>query len=408
MKNGFLFRASVFLTVVAGFCLPAQSQEDSDIQCVLDAINQAEQGVFSRAECTVFNHRFIVEYNDPILHASVRGPVVNTARSFNIPRTPIPPNFKIAGAAATQQDGKQEAIAWIISIYEQITSGLSLSAIAPSTNAALNSTVRTFGAVVMPKVNPQAHVEEEAQTTGAQLGEKTRKGRRGSKPGEISADVEYETFAFIGNDGNTLSLRGAFERTTDAGGLGYGLRLAYSHVTFDQNDNKMQTGEATAFLKIPLGEIIDIGGHITGTVSRIKTTSTISPDGLDQNVNSLGYGPFASVHVNFAGGHMLAGGVMYQIIDPHEKLDPEKENMRVLAYGAMAVLSVSEKLALSAEGFSMKNLEIESSDDRFTIVHPQLHFYLSDSFGLIFGYKTILGIDDYDSNEFTLGSSVRF
>jgi hypothetical protein len=56
----------------------------------------------------------------------------------------------------------------------------------------------------------------------------------------------------------------------------------------------------------------------------------------------------------------------------------------------------------------MDNLEIEGKDDAFTILHPQLHFYLSDAFGLILGYKTVLGIDDYDSAEFTLGSSVRF
>ncbi len=388
--------------------------QEGDVQCVLDAINDAELGIFTRAECNIFDHLFTVEYNDPQLHATVKGPVVNTSRTFNIPRT-VGPDFKVTGPMQIEQDGKEEAIIWVISVYEQIVSGLSLSSIAPSTNAALNSTLRTFGAVVMPNVSPQSGAEDDGETTGIETGggesrgeQGEKRNRRHSKAGEISADVEYETFAFVGNDGNTLALRGAFERTTDSGGMGFGLRLAYTQVTFDKNDNKLQTGEATAFLKIPLADFLEIGGNVSGTVSRIKTFSDLRPDGYDQNVNSLGYGPFVSLHTVFGAGHMLAGGLMYQIIDPHEEFDPDKENIRVLAYGAMAIFSVSEKLALSAEGFRMSNLEIEEGDDTFTVLHPQVHFYISDSFGLILGYKAVLGIEDYDSSEFTLGSSVRF
>jgi hypothetical protein len=262
----------------------------------------------------------------------------------------------------------------------------------------------------MPKVSPQSRPEKKGETGGLEeSGEKgSEKERRGGKPGEISADVEYESFAFIGNDGNTLSLRGAFERTTDTGGLGFGLRLAYSQVSFDKNDNKLRTGEATAFIKLPLADFIEVGGLVTGTASLLSTKSSVNADGIDQNVNSIGYGPFVAVRYGFDAGHMLAGGLMYQIIDPHEELDPGKENIRLLAYGALAVLSVTEKLAISAEGFWMNNLDLEVGDDSFSVLHPQVHFYISESFGLILGYKTILGIENYDSTEFTLGSSVRF
>jgi len=413
MRRNFTPLAMALLLAIFSWRQPLIAQE-SDVQCVLDAINDAELGVFTRAECTILDHLFIVEYDDPELRATVRGPVVNTSRTFNIPRT-FGRNFKIAGTAKSQQEGKEEAIIWVISVYEQIVSGLSLSAIAPSTNAALNSTLRTFSAVVMPNVSPQSRAEDDGETSGVEMGgeesgeaQGEKRDRRAAKPGEISADVEYETFAFVGNDGNTLAFRGAFERTTDSGGMGFGLRLAYTQVTFDKNDNKLQTGEATAFLKIPLADFLEIGGNVSGTVSRIKTFSDLRPDGYDQNVNSLGYGPFVSLHTVFGAGHMLAGGLMYQIINPHEEFDPDKENMRVLAYGALAVFCVSEKLALSVEGFRMSNLEIEEGDDTFTVLHPQLHFFISDSFGLILGYKTVLGIDDYDSTEFTLGSSVRF
>ena len=412
MRRNFTMLAVALLALLS-LRQPLVAQE-GDVQCVLDAINEAELGIFTRAECNIFDHLFIVEYSDPQLRATVRGPVVSTSRTFNIPRT-FGANFKISGTAKIQQDGKEEAIIWVISVYEQIVSGLSLSAIAPSTNAALNTTLRTFGAVVMPNVNSQSRAEDDGEMSGVETGGEEsgeaqggKRDRRDAKPGEISADLEYETFAFVGNDGNTLAFRGAFERTTDSGGMGFGLRLAYTQVTFDKNDNKLQTGEATAFLKIPLGSFLEIGGNVSGTVSRIKTFSDLRPDGYDQNVNSLGYGPFVSLHTVFGAGHMLAGGLMYQIINPHEEFDPDKENMRVLAYGAMAVFSMSEKLALSAEGFRMSNLEIEEGDDTFTVLHPQVHFYISDSFGLILGYKTVLGIDDYDSTEFTLGSSVRF
>lgn len=405
MKNILANRLVLLLAVLCAGWQYGFSQEQSDVTCILDAIDQAELGVFSHAECRILNHLFVVDYNDPILHATVSGAVVNTSRSFNIPRIPLS-IFKVTEQA---QDGKSEAIVWIMSIYEQIASGLSLSAIAPSTNAAINSTLRTFGAVVMPRVNPQSRFEEEIAGGGTEPEEKSAKeGRRAAKPGEISADVEYETFAFVGKDGKSLSLRGAFERTTDTGGLGFGLRLAYTSVTFDENDNKLQTGEATAFLKIPLGSFLEIGANVSGTVSRIKTFSVASPNGYDQNVNSLGYGPFISARAGFEAGHMLAGGLMYQIINPHEEFDPDKENIRVLAFGALGVFSVSEKLAISAEGFRMSNLEIEGGDGTFTVLHPQVHFYISDSFGLILGYKTVLGIENYDSTELTLGSSVRF
>lgn len=393
MKSLFAIRVAILLAAAVAAWQPASAQDGR--QCILDAIADAERGEFDRAECEILNHRLLAIYTEPELFVSVSGPVVNTSRTFTIPRRGDSAHFKSGGgglATVKAQGGRAEAIAWITSIYEQIVSGLSLSAVAPSTNAALNSAMRTFDAVVMPKVNPQARAAEE----------KERTGEARVKTGEISTDVEYETFTFVSQDGKSLAFRGAFERTTDAGGLGFGLRVAYNRVAFDKNDNRLQTGEATAFMKIPLGDFIEIGGSIGGTVNRLKTAT------VDQNVNSLGYGPFLSLRYDFPGGHMLAGGVMYQIINPDEELEPEKENLRVVAYGAMAVLALGEKLAISAEGFSMKNLEIEGEGNSFAVLHPQLHLYLSDSFGLIFGYKTVLGIDDYDSTEFTLGSSVRF
>lgn len=393
MKNCFVVCVAILLTASSPW-QPASAQEG--VECILAAVAEAEQGIFERAECEILNHRLLAIYDEPSLSVSVTGPVVNTSRTFIIPRRGGSLNFKPADGGLAMvvpaQGEKTLAIAWIKSIYEQIVSGLSLSAVAPSTNAALNSALRTFDAVVMPKVSPQARAAEEGKRTGEAR----------VKPGEISTDVEYETFTFVGQDGKSLAFRGAFERTTDAGGLGFGLRLAYNRVTFDKNDNKLQTGEATAFVKIPLADFFEIGGNISGTFNRLKTGS------LEQNVNSLGYGPFLAVRYNFPAGHMLAGGVMYQIINPDEELEPDKENLRVLAYGAMAVLAIGEKLAVSAEGFSVKNLEIEGEGDSFAVLHPQIHFYLSDSFGLVFGYKTVLGIDDYDSTEFTLGSSVRF
>ena len=401
--------------VVLLLAIPARQSliaQESDLQCVLSAIDRLESGISNHEECIILDHLFVVDYNDPILQATVSGPVVNTSRSFNIPKTSGSPNFKMSGSPASVQQGdREEAIAWVFGIYEQIASGLSLSAIAPSTNAALNSMLGTFGSVVMPNVSPHSLRSQdagEAEQGDILQGGEERKKRSGSKPGEISADVEYETFTFVSNDGKSIALRGAFERTTDSGSLGFGLRLAFNQVTFDGNDNKLQTGEGTAFIKVPLGDFIEVGGNVTGTVSRIKTKSAVSPNGFDQNVNSVGYGPFVSLRVGFEAGHMLAGGLMYQIIDPHEKLDPDKENISLLAYGALAVFSVSEKLALSAEVFQMSNLDLEVGDDSFGVVHPQVHFYISDSFGLILGYKTVLGIDDYDSSEFTLGSSVRF
>lgn len=413
MRNSFGVTAIVLLLLAIPARQSLIAQEGEDLQCVQDAIAAAEGGSFTHAECTILNHLFVVDYNDPILHATVSGPVVNASRSFNIPTTFRSPTSKTsAGPASIQLEGKAEAIAWVISIYEQIVAGVSLSAFAPSTNASFNSALRTFGSVVMPNVNPQALREEQAvQPPEQQAGggeEEQRQGRGRGKPGEISADVEYETFAFVGTDGKTIAFRGAFERTTDSGGLGFGLRVAYSRVSFDKNDNKLQSGEAMAFIKIPLASFLEIGGNVTGTVSRFKTFSQVNPDGIDQNVNSVGYGPFVSLRAGFESGHMLAGGLMYQIIDPHEELDPDKENIRVLAYGALAVFSVSEKLALSAEVFQMSNLDLDGGDDSFGVVHPQIHFYISESFGLILGYKTVLGIDDYDSSEFTLGSSVRF
>lgn len=393
MKKHFLVRLFFVLAIAATLWQPVVAQDD--VQCVLDAIAEAEMGVFTRAECEILNHRLLVVYTEPELFVSVTGPVVNTSRTFTIPRTTGLPHSKLGGsglAVSQAQGGKEEAILWITSVYEQIVSGLSLSAVAPSTNSALNATLRTFDAVVMPDVSPQTRAGREEK----------QKGEAKVKPGEISTDIEYETFTFVKQDGKSIAFRGAFERTTDSGGLGFGLRVAYSRVSFDKNDNQLQTGEATAFIKIPLGDFVEIGGNITGTVNRLKTAS------LDQNVNSLGYGPFLSLRAGFGAGHMLAGGVLYEIINPDEELDPSKENLRVLAYGAMGVLSVGEKLAFSAEGFRMLNLEIEGDDDSFTVLHPQIHFYLSDSFGLTLGYKTVLEIDDYDSTEFTLGSSVRF
>lgn len=335
-----------------------------------------------RINCRYLDHQWVFDINAPIITVTVRGPVVNTSRTFNV----------------DDPDYAEQAAAWYAGILAQLTSKVSLSAPVPSTNAAINSTLRTFSSVVMPNVNLQARAQEATSAAGET--EQQREAR--AKPGEVSTDVEYETFTFVGQDGNSIAFRGALERTTDSGGLGFGVRLAYSRVSFADSDNRIQTGEATAFLKFPLSGFLDIGANVTGTISSLKTKTS------DQESHAFGFGPFVSLYTVFDAGHMLAGGLMYQYVNPEDKANLNTENVRVLAYGAMGVYALSKKLGVSLEGFRMDNLEIEGKDDAFTILHPQLHFYLSDAFGLILGYKTVLGIDDYDSAEFTLGSSVRF
>jgi hypothetical protein len=361
--------AVVLFTAISALWQVGYAQCDvNELQQALSTAVQSGQPIRNFSFC---NHEVVVDQSPQTITVTVHGPVVNTSRMF-------PRNASL----------QTELAVFALQVIDQINSGLSLSSAVPSTNAALRLTLRTFEAVVMPNVSPQAGAKQE----------EGREGERETKPGEVSTDVEYESFTFLKLDGSTLSFRGAFERTTDAGGLGFGVRLAYSGVKFEDNDNQMQSGEGTAFVKIPLGGIIEIGANVGGTVNRIEVA------GRNQNVNSFGYGPFLAVRAPLSGGHVLAGGVLYQAINPNDSDD----DLRILAYGAMGVLSVSEKLALSVEGFRMANLEIENAEDSFSVVHPQLHFYLTNSFGLILGYKTVLGIDDYDSSEFTLGSSIRF
>jgi hypothetical protein len=338
-----------------------------------------------RIVCRFLNHEWVFDFlgiNDPTFTVTVRGPVVNTSRTFNV----------------EDPDYNTQVTLWFNDIIAQISAGVSLSAPVPSTNVTINSTLRTFSSVVMPNVNLQARAQEATSAAGET--EQQREAR--VKPGEVSSDVEYETFTFVGQDGSSIAFRGALERTTDSGGLGFGVRLAYSRVSFADSDNRIQSGEATAFLKFPLSDFLDIGANVTGTISSLKTKTS------DQESHAFGFGPFVSLYTVFDAGHMLAAGLMYQIVKPKDEAGQSSDDVRVLAYGAMGVYTLSKKLGVSVEGFRMDNLEIEGKDDAFTILHPQLHFYLSDAFGLILGYKTVLGIDDYDSAEFTLGSSVRF
>jgi hypothetical protein len=404
MKNHFSIRfLALLLMGVFATNRPAVTQtEEADIQCVLSAIDDIGAGRRNSAQCAVLDHQFVVVYNAPTLSATVNGPVVNTSRSFHIPRSLS--TFKADGSGAgplLAQDERSEAIQWAISVVEQIRAGISLSASVPSTNSALNATLRTFTAIVMPNVKPQALMEQAGQAEG-----ESETSKSAAKPGEISTDVEYESFTFVKLDGRTVSFRAAFERTTDTGGLGFGVRLSYTRVSFDQNDNRLQSGEGTAYLKIPLADFLEVGANITGTASRLKFVGSNLVSGtneLNQNVNTVGYGPFLSARVPL-GNHLLAGGLLYQVTNP----DDGDKNLSTLSYGAMGVFCLSEKLAISAEGFRMANLDVEGADDSFTVLHPQLHLYITSSFGLIVGYKTVVGIDDYDSTEFTLGSSIRF
>ena len=113
----------ILMTALGAVVAPLYAQE-IDGQCVLAAISQAEAGTFRHAECPILEHLFVVDYNDPILHATVSGPVVNTSRSFNIPRRVASFGYRVQSAVPAQSQ-KDEAILWVISVIEQIRSGLS-------------------------------------------------------------------------------------------------------------------------------------------------------------------------------------------------------------------------------------------------------------------------------------------
>lgn len=227
-------------------------------------------------------------------------------------------------------------------------------------------------------------------------GEESRE-RQLIKPAELSTDLEYESFSYDGDfydvNGSSIGLKAAYERMTSST-FSYGARLLYEKGNIKDSDYSPYFFAGHVFAKKWLGELIFVSGGFS--YSSYKGGDDIDP------LSSLG--PVVSVGLEYyVGSVLIGGGVSYQ----YSKISFEEakgydffENGRSnLSFGLNGGYELGESMFIAAEFYKLTGL---------SVIGTTLSYFVSETFALTLGYKTILGLEQFTNHKITLGSSVRF
>lgn len=225
------------------------------------------------------------------------------------------------------------------------------------------------------------------------------KEKREKRPSEVSTDLEYESFSYSGgNSGSNWGIRMAYERNMPLG-VDYGLRGIYQRGTVEDEDITTQNLSATFYMRRPFYRRLKLVG--SGTYSRYSAELGSDAEESLKSLNTFS-GAIAVAFEEYAAPFMFSGGVSYQLSyddrDLPEGSDYSNFNASLVIVAA-AGMPLGDNMAT--------NLEIYKASG-FAVLGASLSMLVSETFALTGGYKTILGIANYSTNELTVGSSVRF
>jgi hypothetical protein len=253
-----------------------------------------------------------------------------------------------------------------------------------------------FETQVLPSVRPKIVTEPEARPE--EVPEAERKERRLGllqRPVDISAAVEAGRISLLDVGGTQVAVKALAEYAWE-GGLGASLTLGYQTSHLDAGQGRGQSVIASLGVHRQfLDGLVKLGGLFTGTWTEAEV------EDVHQGGHSVGPGVLTSFQKDL-GPLVLSGGMLYQFLYGTGDLH---DTYHLLSYGLGVGVPVGRLAVVNLEAFQINDLQ-RNEDPLF--VGASITYALSRRWGLTLGWKTVLHVEGFSSQEGTLGASTRF
>lgn len=243
------------------------------------------------------------------------------------------------------------------------------------------------------------------------------------RPSEVSCMLEREEFTLKNDvtgddDGSANALALGWQYTADSG-TSIGINGFFEKSKVDSADDDQDVMLATLAFRFPSSDYSQTA--LTFQYTKISSSSDLVEDtGSYGGGFSYLYNRYWS-HVSFSLG--LGVQVSKAILPDVAEGDSEQSDLGAagslgLGFGVMFTERLSVQMELfNSYGFDLSNIddsvsetgeETSDSADLVQVGGFYVSYLFTDFWGLTLGYKKLMGIETYDGNEITLGSSIRF
>ena len=219
-------------------------------------------------------------------------------------------------------------------------------------------------------------------------------------PSEMSSDVEFEFFDIDGTGGSNIAIRAGYTRVSDDGEWSYGSNLILNRLSFDDTGyiNNFINSFATKILTETDTKETSVGGSF----NLLLIDEGLNPD------NGFALGVFYVERLYIEDRIITYGGMFLQ-----SKVG--ELSTTYLNAAGMYGFPIGERYALNIDVLFMRNLRtafagesVDLESNNILSLGANGSIYMSESFGLNAGIKTMLLVKDYSSFEITIGGGFRF
>jgi hypothetical protein len=248
-----------------------------------------------------------------------------------------------------------------------------------------------------PKTGSAVSTRSFVQSTVLQPAVPGKERRKsGGMTSTFRADAFYNTWSFDVQEGQIYGLNPSivFGDTMQVS-----LRVPLQVVKFEGSDVELRQYGLDAGLRVAMGDHFAVGGH--GLFLQQSASESAIEDTYE-----IAYGAFASLVIPMGESVSLSLGCMYEISEPKDAEDWQKTEQFMPAVNLG--IQFSDTLAANVYGIYHMNADSALSDNNYSDVGGDLRFLLGETWTVSVGGKMVVGVDDFDSTEFFVGSEWSF
>lgn len=224
-------------------------------------------------------------------------------------------------------------------------------------------------------------------------------------PQTVAATVRYEKADFEESDNNGDIYGFNLGYAVDVDNMTFGVMIPYDHLDFDLFD----ADRVGAILYGQYSQDINEQTTMALTVNTNYMYTDLDIDNFgSEDVNTFGGGISGSFTYD---GDMFVPsfGVSYQY--NQDDTDVKDDDQHLIKVGTNMGFRVKENMVFNC--FGVWNIDVtdydnEPDDDDYFEVGLELNAYLSETWSLSGGYKKVISLDDFDSDQVYLGAVWKF
>lgn len=287
--------------------------------------------------------------------------------------------------------GQEEGLRVSELIYKALLSYTLASSTSPASAAAKTSGI-VFNTVVMPSAQTRRAKEKATAMKALQT---TR---------TIGGQLRYANIEHDDSDGDVIGCNVGmvhdFENFT-IGGI-----LPYDHLDLDDVFEANRLG-LILFAQYFHDVTSSLNASFTGNLNYVYTDVDYDYGGED-GINTYGGGLSTSLTLD-KDSYTASAGLSYQY--NKEDIDTKDDYQHLIKLGANAGYRIGQNMVITIFGIWNKDItdyENDYQDVSYFDIGTETTINMSDTFAVTIGFKKVVSLDNYDSDEIYLGSMLRF